>query len=116
MTFQLYELLFLDEDEILFLLDDFIGPTYESLMKRKPPPSMLGPPAFIQKSKDKENEFTHIPNKVSINNTCQSFVQLKGSLDQSHFIYEINLGKNRIRHRTTVNSNLQSILSRSRNS
>ena len=69
MTFQLYQLLFLDEDEILFLLDDFIGPTYEALMKRKPPPSMLGPPAFIQKSKDKENEFTHIPNKVSINNT-----------------------------------------------
>jgi len=52
-----------DEDEILFLLDDFIGPTYKALMKRKPPPSMLGPPAFIQKAKDKENEFTHTPNK-----------------------------------------------------
>ena len=55
---------FSDEDEILFLLDDFIGPTYKALMKRKPPPSMLGPPAFMQKANDKENEFTYIPNKV----------------------------------------------------
>ena len=30
---------------------------------------------------------------------------LKGSSDQSHFIFEINVGKSRIRHRTTLNSN-----------
>ena len=70
------EPIFLDEDEILFLLDDFIGPTYKALMKRKPPPSMLGPPAFIQKSKDKENEFTHIPNKVKINDIIQPLMQI----------------------------------------
>ena len=58
----------------MFLLDDFIGPTYKALMKRKPPPSMLGPPAFIQKSKDKENEFTHIPNKVTINDIIQPLI------------------------------------------
>ena len=63
--FSTYNKSILDEDEILFLLDDFIGPTYKALMKRKPPPSMLGPPAFIQKAKDKENEFTHTPNKVN---------------------------------------------------
>ena len=42
----------------------------------------------------------------------------KGSSDQSHFIFEINVGKSRIRHITTLNLNniFQSILSRSRNS
>ena len=31
--------------------------------------------------------------------------QFKGSPDQSHFIFEINVGKSRIRHRTTLNWN-----------
>ena len=30
---------------------------------------------------------------------------LKGSSDPSHFIFEINVGKSRIRHRTTLNLN-----------
>ena len=41
---------------------------------------------------------------------------VKGSSDPSHFIFEINVGKSRIRHRTTLNLNLQPIFSRSRNS
>ena len=32
-------------------------------------------------------------------------VRIKGSLDQSHFIFEINVGKSRIRHITTLNLN-----------
>ena len=38
----------------------------------------------------------------------------KGSPDPSHYIFEINVGKMRIRHRTTLNLNLQTILSRSK--
>ena len=41
---------------------------------------------------------------------------IKGSSDPSQFIFEINVGKSRIRHRTTLNLNIQSILTRSRNS
>jgi len=33
------------------------------------------------------------------------FLKLKGSPDQSHFIFKINVGKKRIRHRTTLNLN-----------
>ena len=40
---------------------------------------------------------------------------IKGSPDPSHFIFGSNVGKGRIRHITTLNLNLQSILSRSRN-
>ena len=32
-------------------------------------------------------------------------IELKGSSDQSHFIFENNVGKKRIRHRTTLNLN-----------
>ena len=32
-------------------------------------------------------------------------VDFKGSSDPSHFIFEINVGKGRIRHRTTPNLN-----------
>ena len=32
-------------------------------------------------------------------------ITIKGSPDQSHFIFEINVGKRRIRHRTTLNLN-----------
>ena len=35
--------------------------------------------------------------------------QLKGSSEQSHFIFEINVGKSRIRHRTTIKLNDESI-------
>ena len=31
--------------------------------------------------------------------------QFKGSLDLSHFIFEMNVGKTRIRHRTTLKLN-----------
>ena len=40
----------------------------------------------------------------------------KGSPYPSHFIFEINVGKKRIRHRTTLHLNLHSIMSRFRNS
>ena len=39
----------------------------------------------------------------------------KGSPDPSDFLFEINVGKRRIRHKTTLNLNFQSVLSRSRN-
>ena len=53
---------------------------------------------------------------------CKTFVKLsinfseserklhlfKGSLDQSHYIFEINVGKSRIRHRTTLKLNSRS--------
>ena len=39
----------------------------------------------------------------------------KGSTDPSRFIFEISVGKGRIRHITTLNLNLQSTLSRSGN-
>ena len=42
-------------------------------------------------------------------------IWFKGSSDSSH-LFEINFGKSRIRHITNLNLNLQSILSRSRNS
>ena len=37
-----------------------------------------------------------------------------GSPDQKHFIFEINVGNGRIRHKKILNLNLQSILSRSK--
>ena len=40
----------------------------------------------------------------------------KASPAPSQYIFEINVGKRRIRHRTTLNLNLQTILSRSKNS
>ena len=33
------------------------------------------------------------------------FLDIKGSSDQSHFIFEINFVKGRIRHKTTMNLN-----------
>ena len=57
-----------------------------------------------------------------VNSNFQKFIlgyskirKFEGSLDQSHFIFKINAGKRRIRHRTTLNL-IQSILSRSSNS
>ena len=44
------------------------------------------------------------------------FGVLKGSPYPSHFTFEINVGKGRIRHTTILNLKLQSILSQSRNS
>ena len=41
---------------------------------------------------------------------------IKGIQDRSLFIFESNVGEGRIRHITTLNLNLQSILSRSGNS
>jgi len=35
----------------------------------------------------------------------QSKLKFKGSPDPNHFIYEISVGKRRIRHRTTLNLN-----------
>ena len=35
----------------------------------------------------------------------QHLENVKGSSDPSHFIFEINVGKSRIRHRTTLNFN-----------
>ena len=40
--------------------------------------------------------------------------EFKGSSNPSHFIFEINVEKGRIRHRTTLDLNLQSILILSR--
>ena len=34
---------------------------------------------------------------------CKLVGKFKGSPDKSHFIFEINVGKRRIRHRTTLN-------------
>ena len=39
----------------------------------------------------------------------------KGSPNPSHFIFEINIGKRRIRHRTTLKLNFRSILSQKSN-
>ena len=41
---------------------------------------------------------------------------IEGIQDRSLFIFESNVGEGRIRHITTLNLNLQSILSQSRNS
>ena len=35
----------------------------------------------------------------------ESETRVKGSADSSHFIFEINVGKSRIRHRPTLNLN-----------
>ena len=47
-----------------------------------------------------------IKNSKSIENTgygSGNLSVLKGSSDPSHFIFEINVGKRRIRHKTTLN-------------
>ena len=44
------------------------------------------------------------------------FNPTKFSPDPSHFMFEINVGKGRNRHKTTPNLNLRSILRRFRNS
>ena len=44
-------------------------------------------------------------------NSKSRYLTLKGSPDPSHYIFEISVGKRRIRHRTTLNLNLQAILS-----
>ena len=52
-----------------------------------------------------------------INRKCSIILAvMKSSSDQSHFIFEINVGKKRIRRRTTLNLHRQSILRRSTNS
>ena len=52
------------------------------------------------------------PKMVTPKLNFQSNDRFKGSLDQKHFNFEINVGKSRIQHSTTLNLNLQSILSR----
>ena len=52
--------------------------------------------------------------KLAENNILENIHFVKGSSDTSHFIFQVNVGKRRIRHRTTLNLNdadLQSILS-----
>ena len=38
-----------------------------------------------------------------VNSVNDFWEKFKGSSDQSYFIFEINVGKRRIRHRTTLN-------------
>ena len=52
------------DDECCFLLDDFEGELYKTLMAFRPPPSMLGPTIFHEKMQDKENEFNFYRQKV----------------------------------------------------
>ena len=40
-----------------------------------------------------------------LSNKLKFIRDLKGSTDQSHFIFEINVGKKRIRYRTALNLN-----------
>ena len=44
-------------------------------------------------------------NEISWFSTKKNFVGFKGSQDPIHFIFEINVGKSRIRHITTLNLN-----------
>ena len=41
---------------------------------------------------------------ITLSTTVSQTQNFKGILDPSHFIFEINLGKRRIRHRTTLNN------------
>ena len=43
------------------------------------------------------------------------YLDFKDSPDQSHFIFEINVGKSRIRHRTTMNINDRHLMTPSSN-
>ena len=43
------------------------------------------------------------PKMVTPKLNFQSNDRFKGSLDQKHFNFEINVGKSRIRHRTILN-------------
>ena len=68
-----------------------------------------------------KNKSVRKPKKVLTNvvNTITEvrWNNFKGGPDHSHFIFEINVGKSRIRHRTTLKlNNLLLILSRSRKS
>ena len=61
--------------------------------------------------------FDNFTKRFQICHSCTIFNQMvsrgkifKGSPDQSHFIFEINVGNRRIRHITTLNLLLQRIL------
>ena len=43
-----------------------------------------------------------------IHHRFATYVQFKGSSDPSHFIFEINIGKSRIRHTTTLKGTILS--------
>ena len=49
--------------------------------------------------------------KLAENYILENIHFIKGSSGTSHFIFQVNVGKRRIRHRMTLNLNLQSILS-----
>ena len=53
-----------DENSV-FLLDDFEGDVYESLRKKAPQLTLLGPPVFKDLLMDKENECLFYPRKVT---------------------------------------------------
>ena len=65
-----------------------------------------------------DRKWTVILDKSLVRPDCLSINDrpFKGSPYTIHFIFEINVGKRRIRQRTTLNLNFQSILSRSRTS
>ena len=48
---------------------------------------------------------SEVPTKGKSCDSAFSNRIFKGSSDSSHFIFEINVGKKRTRHRTTLNSN-----------
>jgi len=53
-----------------------------------------------------ENQLTdHLNSYQTLMWTIQRNEKFKGSSDPSHFIFEINVGKGRIRHKTTLNLN-----------
>ena len=54
--------------------------------------------------------------KLAENNILENIHFIKGSSGTCHFIFQVNVGKRRIRHRKKLNLNLTSILSQSRNS
>ena len=58
----------------------------------------------IRNESKKKHKLDEINQSGCLDNLLGKFI-FKGSSDQSHFIFEINVGKKRIRHGTTMNLN-----------
>ena len=62
-------------------------------------------PLIIQLPGNQTQNFERVQTQSSakLNSVEDFWEKFKGSQDQSYFIFEINVGKGRIRHRTTLN-------------
>ena len=82
---------------------------YEKRKRKLSEEKSKNPDEPKKKLTDREQKEKIKMDEADLGSTKGNFKIFKGSPDQSHFIFELNVGQRRIRHTTTLNLNLQSI-------